>query len=122
LRKRLAACNSAEHRAQLAYRGRVTGSPPPHPDPSEPIDAELVPAETPATPQAHEPPAPDYDERGVPTLDYVRDKIEGRFATSLGTTELAEGTQEARSLEEQQAERDRAAKAKLDEIRRNLQG
>jgi phage shock protein A len=86
------------------------------PTPSEPIEAELVP---PATP---EPPAPDYDERGVPSFDYVRDKIEGRYATSLGSTELAEDTTQARSLEEQQAERDRAATAKLDEIRRGLRG
>ena len=82
--------------------------------PPEPIDAEIVPDATP------EPPAPDYDERGVPSLDYVRDKIEGRFATSLGSTELAEDTPEARSLEEQQAEREQAGKAKLDEIRRTL--
>jgi len=95
----------------------MTDSSPPRPEPPpEPIDAEIV---APAAPQ---PPAPDYDERGVPSLDYVRDKIEGRFATSLGSTELAEGTPEARSLEEQQAERERAGKAKLDEIRRTLGG
>lgn len=80
----------------------------------EPIDAEIVPAAQP------EPPAPDYDELGVPTLDYVRAKVEGRFATSLGGTELAEDTPEARSLEQQQAEREQAGKAKLDEIRRGL--
>lgn len=86
------------------------------PSPSEPIDAELVPPTTP------EPPAPDYDERGVPSFDYLRNKIEGRYATSLGSTDLAEDTPEARSLEEQQAAREQAAKAKLDEIRRGLQG
>ncbi|MEN3270133.1 hypothetical protein [Pseudonocardia sp.] len=63
---------------------------------------------------------PDYDERGVPSLDYVRDKIESRYATSLGAAELAEGTAKARTLEEQEAEREQAAKAKLDEIRRSL--
>jgi phage shock protein A len=76
------------------------------------------PPAAPATPPA--PPAPDYDEHGVPTFDHVRDKIEGRYATSLGATELAEGTAPARSLEEQQAEREKAAQAKLDEIRRSL--
>ena len=96
-------------------------SPPPEPiDPkpvdAEPVDAEIVPPETPG------PPSPDYDERGVPSLDYVRDKIEGRYATSLGSTELAEDTPEAHSLEVQEAERERAAKAKLDEIRRTLRG
>jgi phage shock protein A len=66
--------------------------------------------------------ASDYDERGVPSLDYVRDKIEGRYTTAMGDTELTEGSPEARSLDEQQAQREKAAKAKLDEIRRTLRG
>ncbi len=82
----------------------------------EPVDAEIVPDPTPAP----APPATGYDERGVPSLDYVRDKIEGRYATSLGAAELAEGTAAARSVEEQEAEREAKAKAKLDEIRRSL--
>lgn len=82
----------------------------------EPVDAEIVPDPTPASPT----PAPDYDERGVPSLDYVRDKIEGRYATALGTTELTGETAAARTLDEQAAERDEAAKAKLAEIRRSL--
>jgi hypothetical protein len=81
----------------------------------EPIEAEIVPDPAPPAP-----PAPDYDEHGVPSLDYVRDKIESRFATSIGATELAEGTAAGRSLEEQEAERAAAAKAKLDELRRSL--
>jgi phage shock protein A len=86
------------------------------------VEAEIVeeraaaPTPTPTAP----PPAPDYDERGVPSLDYVRDKIETRYATSIGAAELAEGTAEARSVEEQEAERERAAKAKLEEIRRSM--
>jgi phage shock protein A len=91
-------------------KGRaVTSSSPP---PPEPIDAEIV---SPATPQA-----PDYDERGVPSLDYVRDKIESRYATALGSTDLTEGTPVAQSLQEQQAQREKAAAARLDEIRRTL--
>ena len=82
--------------------------------PIQPLDAELVTEPEPRTAQ------PDYDERGVPSLDYVRDKIESRYATSLGAAELAEGTAEGRTLEEQEAEREQAAKAKLDEIRRSL--
>ena len=84
----------------------------------EPIDAEVVPDPPPAATPA--PPAPDYDEHGVPSLDYVRDKIEGRYATSIGATELAESTAAGRSVEEQEADRAAAAKAKLDEIRRSL--
>ena len=30
-------------------------------------------------------PPPDYSAGGVPSLDFVRDKIEGRFARSLGS-------------------------------------
>jgi hypothetical protein len=92
-------------------------------DTDEPIDAEIVvPDPAPVTPAAPQPPPvqPDYDDHGVPSLDYVRDKIEGRFATSLGAGELAAETPQGRSLEEQEAEREKAAKAKLDEIRRSL--
>jgi hypothetical protein len=83
----------------------------------EPLDAEIVEdATVPAPPT----PAPDYDDRGVPSLDYVREKIETRYATSVGAAELAENTPEARSVEEQEAERERAAKARLEEIRRSM--
>ncbi|MCO1660851.1 hypothetical protein [Pseudonocardia humida] len=85
------------------------------------VDAEIVP--TPAPPAPVPPqatPAPDYDQHGVPSLDYVRDKIEGRYATSLGTAELAGETAAGRSIEQQEAERADKAKAKLEEIRRSL--
>jgi hypothetical protein len=85
-----------------------------HPSP-EPIDAEILPEPTPPAP-----PAPDYDEHGVPSLDYVREKIESRYATSIGAAELAEDTAAGRSVEEQEAERAAAAKAKLEELRRSL--
>jgi phage shock protein A len=81
----------------------------------EPIEAEIVPDPIPPAP-----PTPDYDEHGVPSLDHVRDKIESRYATSLGATELAESTAAGRSVEEQEAERAAAAKAKLEELRRSL--
>ncbi len=67
-------------------------------------------------------PGPDYSTAGVPSLDYVRDKIEGRYAHSLGATELAEGIPEVRSFEEQAAKREEAARDKLEEIRRSLRG
>lgn len=90
------------------------------PDPTpydEPVDAEIVTAD-PVPPVT--PPTPDYDERGVPSFDHVRAKIEGRHATSQGMTELTAETPEAHTVEEQFAEREQAAKAKLDEIRRSL--
>jgi hypothetical protein len=65
---------------------------------------------------------PDYTAAGVPSLDYVRDKIEGRYANSLGSTELAEQTPEARSFQEQAAKREEAAQGRLEAIRRSLRG
>jgi len=83
-------------------------------EPSDvPIDAEIVPEHAP-------PPATDYTDGGVPTLDHVRDKIEGRYATALGMEELIGETEQARSLAEQEAKRKEAAAAKLEEIRRSL--
>ena len=88
------------------------------PTPSQkPTDAEIVaPAEIPPVTA----PRPDYDEHGVPSFDYVRDRIKGRHSASQGATELATETPEGRTAEEQFTERERAAKAKLDEIRRSL--
>jgi hypothetical protein len=63
--------------------------------------------------------AADYD-KGVPTFDFVRDRIEGRYATALGTTELAEESAAGRSLAQQQHDRDTAARDRLAEIRRSM--
>ncbi|PXY29917.1 hypothetical protein DI005_33505 [Prauserella sp. PE36] len=65
-------------------------------------------------------PEGDYTEGGVPNFDYVRDRIENRFATSIGSTELAESTPEGRTLDEQLAERERAGKERLEQIRRSM--
>lgn len=86
----------------------------PHP---EPVDAEIV-ERGPIPPV--DAPRPDYDEHGVPSFDYVRDRIESRHATSQGATELADATPEGRSVEERFTERERAAKERLEEIRRSL--
>lgn len=86
---------------------------------SEPVDAEIV-SDDPAPGPSVAAPRPDYDEHGVPSFDYVRDRIERRNATAAGATELAESTAEARSAEQQYEDRERAGKAKLDEIRRSL--
>ena len=90
-------------------------------DQSDPIDAEIVPDPPPpaAVPASAASPS-DYDEHGVPSFDYVRDKIENRYATSTGAAELIAETTDARTLEQQEAERAEAAAAKLEEIRRSL--
>ena len=61
-----------------------------------------------------------YTTAGVPTLDGVREKIETRYGTALGATELAEETPEARSAAEQFDKRQKAAAEKLDEIRASM--
>jgi hypothetical protein len=90
------------------------------------VDGELV-DETPTAAIALPSPAlpdPDYSEGGVPSFDFVRDKIEGRYTTSLGAQDVAglgtENTTEA--LDKKIADRDQAAKDKLAEIRRSMRG
>lgn len=65
-------------------------------------------------------PITDYTDDGTPTFDYVRDRIEGRFATSLGAAELAGDTEPAASLEERFTAREQAGRDRLEEIRRSM--
>ena len=94
-------------------------------DESEIVEAELVPTSAPSLspttfPAAAPAPAFDYTDAGVPTLGYLQDKIERRYGNALGGTELAGMTPEAKSAAEVQAEREKAAVDKLEEIRRSL--
>ncbi|MCX6482389.1 MAG: hypothetical protein NT146_03770 [Mycobacterium sp.] len=61
-----------------------------------------------------------YTEAGVPTLDGVREKIEARYGTALGATELAEETPEVRAAADQYEARNKAAAEKLEEIRASM--
>jgi hypothetical protein len=67
-------------------------------------------------------PLPDagYTPGGVPTLDGVRDKIETRYGTALGATELAEETPEGRTAAQQFDARQKAAADRLEEIRASM--
>lgn len=71
--------------------------------------------------------APTYEEvtgftrDGVPTLDFVRDKIEQRTALALGTEELLSETERGRELDEQWARRERLAQDRLAEIRKSME-
>jgi phage shock protein A len=90
------------------------------PDDPNVLDAELVESTTaPLTPEL---PDPDYTEAGVPGFDYVRDRIEKRYSTSIGATELAGlgGKEDIASLDKKLADRDKAAREKLAEIRRSM--
>lgn len=98
-------------------------------DPNEPIDAEVVsldpaPAPPPAPVPAAAPPAapldPGYTPDGVPTFESVREKIENRYGTAIGSAELAAETPEARSVEEQYEARQKAAAERLEQIRRSM--
>jgi phage shock protein A len=80
------------------------------------VDAEIVEDSTPVVPEG------DYNQAGVPSFDYVRDRIEGRLATSVGAGELASETPEGASVDQQMEERDRAGREKLEQIRRSMRG
>lgn len=67
-------------------------------------------------------PVTGYSDAGVPSFDYVRERIEGRITTSIGSTELADATPQARSIDEQMAEREKAGRDKLAEIRKAMRG
>jgi phage shock protein A len=87
----------------------------------EPLDAEIVEENkdlTPAPPPVV--PAGDYTEAGVPTFDYVRDRIENRVGTSVGSQELAEATPEGKATEDQFEARKKAGLDKLEQIRRSM--
>jgi hypothetical protein len=87
------------------------------------LDAEIVEESTAVEPAAV--PAPvvpptDYTDAGVPTFDYVRDRIENRVNTGVGAAELADATQEAKAVEDQFAAREKAGVDRLEEIRRAM--
>lgn len=79
------------------------------------IDAEVVPA-----PGAPPPEGTGYTADGVPTFEAVREKIETRFGTALGSTELASETEQGRRIEEQYEARQRAAHDRLEQIRASM--
>jgi phage shock protein A len=58
----------------------------------------------------------------VPSLDAVRDKIERRYATALGSAELAQNTVQGRMMEVQQASIQMAGHSRLEQIRASMRG
>ena len=63
---------------------------------------------------------PGYTSSGVPTFESVRDKIEKRYETSIGAAELDAESPEGRDVEQQYAERQRAADERLAQIRKSM--
>ena len=90
-------------------------------DETEPIDAELVPLDPAPAPVPVSPPVdPGYTPDGVPTFESVREKIEHRYGTAIGSAELAAESPEGRSVEEQYEARQKAAAERLEQIRRSM--
>ncbi|NKY87460.1 PspA/IM30 family protein [Nocardia veterana] len=63
-----------------------------------------------------------YSESGVPTFESVRDKVEQRYGTAQGMSELDRQTPAGRSADEQWQAREKAARDRLDEIRKSIHG
>lgn len=82
----------------------VPAAPAPAPDPAAPVEV----------------PDTGYTAAGVPTFDAVREKIETRYGTALGASELAAETPEGRSVEEQYEKRQQAAAERLQQIRESM--
>jgi len=91
----------------------------PAPDSQETTTSEALEPQPPSPPPAA---AADtgYTPGGVPTFESVREKIETRYGTAIGATELAAETPEGRSVEEQYEERQRAAAERLEQIRKSM--
>jgi phage shock protein A len=63
-----------------------------------------------------------YTSSGVPTFESVREKIETRYATSIGAAELDAESPEGRDIEEQYQAREQAAAERLAQIRESMRG
>jgi phage shock protein A len=61
-----------------------------------------------------------YTSGGVPTFESVREKIETRYGTAIGSAELAAETPEGRTIEEQYEARQKAAAERLAKIRESM--
>lgn len=96
---------------------------------TDPVDARVVPdlprvpAPSELLPEAGAPSAAEvtgYTGAGVPTFDHIRDKIDRRAATALGAQELAEALAPEPDPAHDLRARQRAAKDKLEQIRRSM--
>lgn len=63
-----------------------------------------------------------YTPAGVPTFESVRDKVEQRYGTARGMDELDRQTPAGRSVEEQWDARAKAARERLEQIRKSVHG
>ncbi|NKW49817.1 hypothetical protein GS979_26210 [Rhodococcus hoagii] len=119
-RSRTAAALAPVHAAaaMLAAAGGHTSDVPP--DPSRPAAPPDVPP--PTMIGTGSPSGLDYTDAGVPTFDRVRDRIEERFGTAIGSEELERESRTGRDVDEQWQAREKAGRDRLDEIRRSMEG
>jgi phage shock protein A len=89
-------------------------------DDSTPGTPDKVPPTQELPPTPVTPPDTGYTADGVPTLDGVREKIETRYGTALGATELAQDTPEGRTSAQRYEARQHAAAEKLEQIRESM--
>jgi hypothetical protein len=90
------------------------------PEPSPEPEATPAPASTPPPLPAAPPADTGYTPSGVPTFESVREKIETRYGTAIGASELAAETPEGRSVEDQYDARQKAAAERLAQIRESM--
>ncbi|HJT96504.1 MAG TPA: hypothetical protein VJ777_31895 [Mycobacterium sp.] len=99
---------------------------PQEPEPAiegEVVDDIALEPDAPAAPSAPGPVEPvdtGYTPGGVPTFESVRDKIETRYGTAIGSAELDAESPEGRTVEEQYDARQRAAAERLAQIRESM--
>ena len=79
-----------------------------------------MPDEPTPAPEPAEPADTGYTPGGVPTFESVREKIETRYDTAVGASDLAAQTPEGRTVEDQYDARQRAAAERLAEIRKSI--
>jgi phage shock protein A len=77
-------------------------------------------AEATPSPAPAEPVDTGYTTGGVPTFESVREKIETRYGTAIGSAELDAESAQGRTIEEQYDARQRAAAERLTEIRKSM--
>jgi phage shock protein A len=58
----------------------------------------------------------------TPSLEEIRDKIEKRYTTALGSAELAQNSVQGRMMEVQASTTELAGKSRLDQIRASMAG
>jgi hypothetical protein len=108
--------------------GTIPAAPPvPSSDPAPAATTTPAPATpapvwgAPPVPSVPTDPITDYTDAGVPTLAYLQDKVEKRYATAVGSHELAEAVvPEAQQAAKRQQELAKSAQERLEEIRRSL--